>query len=56
LAGVLTECLDADQLPDLAVLRRRFAPDPARLPEVLVEFVPLSVYETLTDSYVGEAA
>jgi transposase InsO family protein len=56
LAGILTECLDADQLPDLAMLRRRFAPDPARLPEVLVELVPLSVYETLTDSYVGEAA
>ena len=56
LAGILTECLDADQLPDLAALRRRFAPDPARLPEVLVELVPLSVYETLTDSYVGEAA
>ena len=56
LAGMLTECLDADQLPELAALRRRFAPDPARLPEVLVELVPLSVYETLTDSYVGEAA
>lgn len=56
LAGILTECLDADQLPDIAALRRRFAPDPTRLPEVLVELVPLSVYETLTDSYVGEAA
>jgi transposase InsO family protein len=56
LAGILTESLDADQLPDLAALRRRFAPDPSQLPEVLVELVPLSVYETLTDSYVGEAA
>lgn len=56
LAGILTEYLDADPLPDLAALRRRFAPDPARLPEVLVELVPLSVYETLTDSHLGEAA
>ena len=50
LAGMLTEYLDADRLPDLTALRRRFAPDPARLPEVLVELVPLSVYETLTDA------
>jgi hypothetical protein len=56
LATVLTEHLAADQLPDLAALRTRFAPDPARLPEVLVELVPLSVYEALTESYLGAAA
>jgi transposase InsO family protein len=56
LATVLTEHLAADQLPDLAVLRTRFAPDPARLPEVCVELAPLSVYETLTESPLGEAA
>ena len=56
LAGILNVHLDAGELPDLAALRARFAPDPARLPEVLVELVPLSVYETLTESHVGEAA
>jgi transposase InsO family protein len=56
LAGILSVHLDAGELPDLAALRARFAPDPARLPEVLVELVPLSVYETLTESHVGEAA
>jgi hypothetical protein len=53
---VLTERLAADHLPDLAALRRRFAPDPARLPEVFVELVPLSLYETLTENYLGAAA
>jgi transposase InsO family protein len=56
LATVLTEHLTADHLPDLAALRARFAPDPARLPEVFVELAPLSVYETLTGSCLGEAA
>jgi len=56
LAMVLTERLAADQLPDLAALRTRFAPDPARLPEVFVELVPLSLYETLTENYLGAAA
>ena len=56
LAGILIERLDAGELPDLTALRRRFAPDPAGLTEVVVELVSLSVYETLTDSYVGEAA
>lgn len=56
LATVLTERLAADHLPDLAALRRRFAPDPARLPEVFVELVPLSLYETLTENYLGAAA
>ena len=48
--------LAADRLPDLAALRTRFAPDPARLPEVRVELVPLSLYEALTESYLGAAA
>jgi transposase InsO family protein len=56
LATVLTEHLAADQLPDLAALRTRFAPDPARLPEVLVELVPLSLYEALTENSLGAAA
>jgi transposase InsO family protein len=56
LATLLTEHLVAGRLPDLAALRVRFAPDPARLPEVLVELVPLSLYEALTESYLGAAA
>jgi hypothetical protein len=56
LASLLSECLAADQLPDLAALRSRFAPDPARLPEVYVERVALNVYETLTQNCLGAAA
>jgi hypothetical protein len=56
LAGILSAHLDAGELPDLAALRARFAPDPARLPEVLVELVPLSVYEALTESRLEDAA
>jgi len=56
LAALLSEHLGAAQLPDLAALRTRFAPDPARLPQVCVELVPLSVYETLTQNYLGAAA
>ena len=36
LATVLTADLSAAQLPDLTTLRKRFAPDPAALPEVIV--------------------
>jgi hypothetical protein len=56
LAGILEQDLKTDRLPDMAALRSRFAPDPARLPEVYVQLVPLSLYETLTPDHVGEAA
>ena len=56
LAGILEQDLKTDRLPDMAALRARFAPDPARLPEVYVQLVPLSLYETLTPAHVGEAA
>ncbi len=56
LAGILGELLQVDRLPDVAALRSRFAPDPARLPEVCVHLTPLSHYETLADSHLGEAA
>ena len=56
LAGVLTEHLGTNRLPDIAELRARFAPDPARLPEVRVTLAPLSVYEALLGTYAGEAA
>jgi hypothetical protein len=35
-------------------LRARFSPDPADLPEVVVELVPLSIYDGLIEQ--GEAA
>jgi hypothetical protein len=56
LAAVLAEDLAADRLPDLNVLRGRFTPDLASLSEVTVCLTPLSVYEALNDSYIGEAA
>jgi hypothetical protein len=56
LAAVLTEDLAADRLPDLKVLRERFAPDLASLPEVSVQLTPLHLYEALNDAYVGAAA
>ena len=50
LAGVLAEGLDHRRLPDLSALLARFAPDPARLPEVSVRLAPLSSYDILVDS------
>jgi transposase InsO family protein len=56
LAALLTEDLATDRLPDLKILREHFAPDLASLPQVSVHLSPLSVYEALNDSYIGEAA
>jgi hypothetical protein len=60
LATVLTADLSAAQLPDLATLRKRFAPDPATLPEVVVHLTPLIAYEALLGGNIaqvgGEAA
>ena len=56
MATVLTEYLEAHQLPDLDVLRARFSPDPVRLPVVFVQLAPLATYETLVETHVGEAA
>jgi hypothetical protein len=57
LASVLAADLAAGQLPDLAALRARFAPDPARLPTVVVHLVPLKAYEDLVDNArMGDAA
>jgi len=47
LAGILDADLAADRLPDMAVLRARFAPDPATLPEIVVPLAPLSGYDIL---------
>ena len=56
LAVLLTADLAAAQLPDLATLRRRFAPDPAGLPEVVVHLAPLVDYDQLLGAAMGEAA
>jgi len=56
LAQVLEEDIAAGRLPDLAVLRARFSPDPAALPEAVVRLAPLSAYEDLVTGALGEAA
>lgn len=56
LATVLTELLARQEIPDMQVLRAMFAPNPASLPEVSVRLAPLSVYESLAEDPVGEAA
>jgi hypothetical protein len=44
----------------MAALRARFAPDPARVPEVVVNLVPLQAYEALigvnSECATGDAA
>lgn len=47
LALLLAADLAAAQLPDIAALRARFAPDPAALPEIVVHLTPLIAYEAL---------
>jgi hypothetical protein len=56
LADILADDLAAGRLPDLTVLRGRFAPDPGALPDVVVDLAPLSAYEALLDGGIGEAA
>jgi hypothetical protein len=57
LAEQFTVDLDADRLPDIARLYAQFAPDPARVPHVVVHLVPLATYECLLGSAeTGEAA
>ena len=51
LAGLIDAELDAGRLPDLAILRERFAPNPACVPVIEVKFVPLSSYDELAAVY-----
>jgi hypothetical protein len=53
LATLLAADLAAAQLPDIAALRARFAPDPAALPEVVVHLTPLIAYEVLLGTNSG---
>jgi len=41
--------LEAGRLPDLDLMRQRFAPDLATIPHVTVALVPLSVYDELAN-------
>ena len=56
LASVLSDDLEHRRLPDLSALLARFAPDPARLPEVSVQLALLSSYDILVASGVGMGA
>jgi hypothetical protein len=55
-AELATADLAAGAMPDMAVLRARFAPDPAQLPDVVVHLTPLAAYKALLECRVGEAA
>ncbi len=50
LASVLAEGLDNRRLPDINALLIRFAPDPARLPDVSVHLASLSSYDVLAQA------
>lgn len=50
LADLLTTDLQAGRLPDITALCAHFAPDPARVPHVVVHLVPLDAYEELVGS------
>ena len=57
LARIIVEALDEGALPDIAELRRRFAPDPSALPEIAIPLAPLADYDALmAASAVGDAA
>ena len=56
LAEAIDAELDAGRLPDLNGLARRFAPDPADVPDVTVELVPLHLYDELGTVRAGGAA
>jgi hypothetical protein len=57
LADQLTISLQARRLPDMAALRQRFAPDPSRLPNVVVRLASLDAYEALLGAgLTGDAA
>ena len=55
LAQLIDRELDAGRLPDLAMLRERFAPNPASVPTIKVTTVPLSVYDELVTVHAVKA-
>ncbi len=56
LAEAIAVELDAGRLPDLDLLEQRFAPDPAAVPDITVELVPLHLYDELGTVRAGGAA
>ena len=56
LATVLADDLDNRRMPDITALLARFAPDPSRLPQVVVHLAPLSCYDVLVQSGAQVAA
>jgi hypothetical protein len=56
LADIIDAELDAGRLPDLDHLAQHFAPDPATIPEITVELVPLHLYDELGTVRLGDAA
>jgi hypothetical protein len=56
LAAAIDAELDAGGLPNLDLLARRFTPDPAAIPDINVELVPLYLYDELGTVRAGGAA
>jgi len=56
LADAIDTELDAGRLPDLERLTRRFAPDPAAIPDITVRLAPLQLYDELGSVRSGDAA
>jgi hypothetical protein len=56
LAAAIEAELDAGRLPDLDLLGRRFAPDPAAVHDITVVLVPLHLYDELGTVRLGGAA
>jgi len=50
LASVLATLQARDELPDIDMLRERFAPRPPSMPDVRVELPPTSVYDELLEA------
>ena len=56
LAERITLDLDGGRLPDMKILRALFMPDIAALPEIVVAYAPLSLYDELATVFTGVAA
>ena len=56
LADAIAADLDAGRLPDLDRLRERFTPDPASIPDIVVEMAPLAIYDELATVTVATPA
>jgi hypothetical protein len=55
LAQLIDREFDTGRLPDLAMLRERFAPNPASVPTIKVTSVPLSAYDELVTVHAVKA-